>query len=248
VKLALYIFIILTLIGPIWILATGQVDFSLDWRTANRQSAHLAPDPKVTTEAVIQGYSARAFNWRGIFATHNWIAVKPKNAKSYTVYQLIGWRKYWGLPPMMIEEDIPDRNWFGQKPHIIFDLRGEQAEQLIQKIDAVSRKYPYADSYDVWPGPNSNSFPAYIARNVPELGFALPANAIGKDYLPGFQFFARAPSGTGYQFSLFGIFGILIAKKEGLEINVLGFVYGIKLNPVAILLPGLGQVPSWNRV
>jgi hypothetical protein len=30
-----------------------------------------------------------------------------------------------------------------------------------------------------------NNFTAYIARSVPELGLALPAGAIGTDFLPG---------------------------------------------------------------
>jgi hypothetical protein len=238
-----YIFIILTLIGPSYILLSHQIDFSADYRTANRASAHLAPDPKATSEAIIQAYSARAFNWRGVFATHNWIAVKPKNARAYTVYQVIGWRLYYGLPSLAIEKDIPDRYWFNQKPDLILDVRGEAAEKLIPKIQQAAKSYPYPNNYELWPGPNSNTLPAYIARKVPELHLALPSTAIGKDFLPHFSFFAKAPSGTGYQFSFFGLVGILLAKKEGLEINILGAVYGVKIHPFAILLPGIGSIP-----
>ncbi len=216
--------------------------FSADYRTANRQSANLAPLPSQTQEAVIQVYSARAFNWRGIFATHNWIAAKPANAKHYTVYQVIGWRYYHGLPVLQIEADIPDRYWFNQKPVVILDIRGEKAEKLIPQLVKAAESYPYANQYDVWPGPNSNTFPAYIGRLVPELGLALPSDAIGKDFLPQWKFFAKTPSGTGYQFSFFGVFGILMAKKEGIEINLFGLVYGIKFSPFAILLPGIGQI------
>lgn len=242
-KFIFIILIILTVIGPLWMLLSGKIDFNADYRTANRESAHIAPDPKTTSEAIIQAYSARAFNWRGIFATHNWIAVKPKNAPHFTVYQVVGWRLFWGLPPLEMEQDIPDRYWFDAKPIIILDIRGDQAEKLISKIDKAAKAYPYSGKYDFWPGPNSNTFPAYIARQVPELGLALPSTAIGKDFLPGFTFFAKAPSGTGYQFSLFGVFGILIALKEGLEINILGLVYGIKPSAFAIELPGIGQIP-----
>ncbi len=242
-KTFLIIFIFLSLVGPLYILLSGQIDFSADYRTANRESAHLAPDPLKTKEAVIQAYSARAFNWRGIFSTHIWLAVKEKNSHDYIVYQVIGWRLYHGLPALMIEKDIPDRYWFNQKPHVILDIRGERAEKIIPKIDAIAKTYPYSTQYTLWPGPNSNTLPAYIARHVPELQFALPANAIGKDLLTGYQFFAKAPSGTGYQFSLFGMLGILLAKKEGLEINILGLVYGVRFSPFAILLPGIGAIP-----
>ena len=60
------------------------------------------------------------------------------------------------------------------------------------------------------------------ARQVPELGLHLPSNAVGKDFLPGAGFFAAAPSGSGFQVSLYGLAGILIAADEGFELNLLG--------------------------
>ncbi len=179
-----------------------------------------------------------------MFASHNWIVVKPKNAAEYTVYQVIGWRKFRGLPPLMMAADLPDRNWFGQTPLLILDIRGDKAESLIPKIEEAAKAYPYPNQYDVWPGPNSNTFPAFVGRHVPELGLALPSDALGKDYLVGNTFFARAPSGTGYQFSLFGLFGVLVAQKEGVEVNILGLVYGIRFYPFAIELPGIGAIPA----
>ena len=100
-------------------------------------------------------------------------------------------------------------------------------------------------NYEIKSGPiiggqdNSNTFPSYVARKIPELGLALPANGVGKDFLPGWNFFAKAPSGTGYQFSLFGVLGLLVAQKEGIELNILGLVYGIQFSPFRILLPGI---------
>jgi len=224
----------------VWLYATGRVDLDSDYATANRESAHLAPDPKRTPEAVIQVYSARAFSWRGIVASHCWISVKPENADSYTVYQVIGWRTYRGLPALSVAKDIPDRNWFNAVPNVILDIRGEKAAKLIPEIENAARNYPYASPYVLWPGPNSNTFPAYIARAIPALRLALPSDAVGKDFLPNGALFANAPSGTGYQFSLYGVLGILAAKDEGFEINILGLTYGIKFSPLKVLLPGFG--------
>jgi len=152
----------------------------------------------------------------------------------------VGWRNFRGLPALSIAEDIPDRNWFNEVPRLLLDIRGEQAQALIPKIDKAAKSHPYAYPYTLWPGPNSNTFPAYIARAVPELGLVLPSDAVGKDFLPRGTFFVKAPSGTGYQFSVVGVFGLLIAKKEGVEINLLGLVYGIRFAPFRILLPGIG--------
>ena len=55
------------------------------WSNAPRHSSGLAPDPKVHREAVVQIYNARAFRWRGIFATHPWIVVKRTDAPSLPI-------------------------------------------------------------------------------------------------------------------------------------------------------------------
>jgi hypothetical protein len=241
-KLILLVFLILTFIGPLWIYFRGDIDFSLHYQTADRESTHLAPDAATTSDAVIQAYSARAFNWRGLISVHTWIATKAKNANHYTVYQVIGWRLSSGLPALFMQSDIPDRSWYGQKPKIILDIRGEQAEILIPKITEASKKYPYPDKYETWPGPNSNTFTAFVGREVPELKLAIPPNAVGKDFLPNSTFFTRAPSGTGYQLSIYGLLGILIARQEGFEINLLGLVFGVNPRMLAIELPGLGEL------
>ncbi|HEX2549247.1 MAG TPA: DUF3750 domain-containing protein [Gammaproteobacteria bacterium] len=239
----LFFFLLMTLTGPIWMILFGGIDFNADYRTANRESTHIAPLPQDNPEAIIQVYSARAFNWRGIFAMHMWIAMKPKNASQYTIYQVIGWRTFRGLPALSIAADIPDRLWFNQKPKIIYDIRGSEAEKLIPKVETAVKHYPYSSDYLTWPGPNSNTFVAYIGREVPEMQLVLPSNALGKDFT-GFQFVTKTPSGTGYQISLYGYLGIMLALKEGLEINLLGLVYGISLSTLSIKLPGFGDLSA----
>ena len=73
---------------------------------------------------------------------------------------------------------------------------------LIKRIEKRARRLSRTPSeYTLWPGPNSNTFVAWITRAVPELKVDLPATAIGKDYLGG-RMFSSAPSGSGFQFSL----------------------------------------------
>jgi hypothetical protein len=90
--------------------------------------------------------------------------------------------------------------------------------------------------------PNSNTFTAYIARQVPELGLELPSNAVGKDFLPGGALFTTAPSGSGFQFSLYGVVGVLLAVDEGFELNVLGLNIGIDAAVPALKLPAIGRL------
>ena len=156
---------------------------SQDWRTASREPAGIAPDPAMNKEAVLQVYGASAWGWRGWFAIHTWIAAKPTNAASYTVYEVIGWRQRRGLPVVRIEKDLPDRYWFGERPRLLKEFRGDGVDKLIGAVDAAARSYPWADTYTAFPGPNSNTFTAWISREVPELALELPFSAIGSGWV-----------------------------------------------------------------
>lgn len=231
------LFLLVLIAGPAIMAASGDVQFGRAWFETDRSSAGLAPDPARTPEAVVQVYAARAFNWRGIFAVHTWIATKRRNADNYTVYQVMAWHQ----APLASITDSPDRRWFDSTPEVLTELRGATATDAIAYIETAAATYPFANAYRIWPGPNSNTFTAWVVRQVPQLDVALPSTAIGKDYLTDGPL-ARAPSDTGYQVSLYGVLGVLVARREGLEINLLGLVFGVDPTGPAIKLPGVGRV------
>ena len=80
-----------------------------------------------------------------------------------------------------------------------------------------------------------------MLRQLPEFRVDLPAHAVGKDYL-GARVFARPPSGTGAQASIFGVLGLLAAAEEGLEVNVLGLTFGLDPGDLALKLPLVGRI------
>ncbi|MFC7367767.1 MULTISPECIES: DUF3750 domain-containing protein [Vreelandella] len=229
--------LLMLLAGPMWMLASNQVVTDGHWSTLDRSSAGLAPDPAKVQEAVVQVYAARAYSWRGAFGVHIWIATKTEGAAEYYLHQVLSWRR----PTVVSSVDSPDRAWFGHPPELLADYRGDDAARLIPIItDAVAR-YPYTDLYRVWPGPNSNSFIAWVIREVEGLDVALPTTAVGKDYLFN-EVVTSVPSGTGYQLSLGGVMGIMVAREEGIEINVLGLSVGLDIQRPALKLPGVGRL------
>lgn len=232
---------------PLYTVLSGQAPLGRDFRTADRSSAGIAPPPETTPEAVVQVYFARALNWRGIFGVHTWIATKPENAPEYTIHQVIGWRAYRGLPVIVSAPGIPDGRWFGNEPTLISGLRGSAAAEAIPKILEAVASYPYANEYQLWPGPNSNTFMAYIGRKVPELQMDLPATAIGKDYPINGSMLDRTPSGTGYQLSMLGLLGVSVGREEGFELNFLGLNFGIDFFRPALKLPFIGRLGVGER-
>lgn len=215
-----------------------------DWRTASREPVGWAPDPAAHEDAVVQVYSAPAVRWRGKFADHTWIAIKPKGASFYTRYEVMGFYLRRNHSAVRVTDTAtPDQRWYGSYPKLLQDLRGPEAEAVAAAVPAAVASYPYADTYVVWPGPNSNTFIAHIAREVPALRLTMPGNAIGKDFT-GWQVIAPAPSGTGFQISLGGALGVLLAKNEGIEVNILGLVIGVNPRSLALTLPSIGRFPT----
>ena len=201
-------------------------------------SRSLADDPAKVSEPVVQVWGARTLGIKGLFGVHTWIAVKPSGVSDYTVYEVIGWRLRWSDTALVARNRAPDR-WFGSAGELYAEKRGAGVDELIKRIEKLAADYPYAKQYTLWPGPNSNTFVAYVTRAVPELEADLPATAIGKDYLGG-SVFSRAPSGSGFQFSLAGLLGMSASGVDGLELNILSLNFGVGRS--GLKLPLVGRI------
>ena len=228
-----------TVAASVLFAAAACVNMRDDWRTASREPVGSAPDPERVKDAVVQVYGARTMGAKGAFGVHTWVAVKPADATQWTVYEVVGWRLRWSPSAVAIHHRAPDGRWYGAAPELYADLRGPGVDALIERIDKAARDYPYGSQYRVWPGPNSNTFTAWIARAVPELQLDLPATAIGKDYLGG-AIFGAAPSGSGMQLSLGGVLGIAMSAVDGVELNLLGLNFGV--SPNGLKLPLVGRL------
>ena len=214
-------------------------DHPRSWSEANWSSSGVLPPPARSKEAVVHVLAGRTGRWKGIFAHHSWIVIKAKGASRYTRYEVVGWGR-----PVRIDAYAADGRWYGDTPRILLTLRGADAERAIPRIIGAVAAYPYAasGSYVMWPGPNSNTFIATIARAVPELAPALLPTAIGKDFSGWPGRIGLAPSGTGPELSLGGLLGLTVGWIEGIEINVLGLVAGMDLRRPALKLPGWGRI------
>jgi Protein of unknown function (DUF3750) len=208
------------------------------WNRADWSSAKLLPAASAKRDAMVHVYAARVGRWRGIFADHTWIVVKEKSG-SYTRYD----KTFWGNP-VKVNEWVPDAKWFGHTPELVGRVEGVAAEILIPKIKKAVADYPHRapGGYHLWPGPNSNSFVAHVLRRVPEAGIAMPPTAIGKDFRTDGWLVGRSPSGTGFEFSLFGFASVVIGWVEGFEVSLLGLTAGIDVRRPALKLPGFGRI------
>ena len=168
----------LLMIGVALVASGWAVSVALEPTPAGQPQA---PRPGEHSEAVVQVYGADVWGLRGNFAIHTWLAVKPRDAATYTIYQVIGWRRE--TSKVSVTTGMPDRPWFRSPPILLHEVTGARAEALVEPIRQAVADYPWAETYTMWPGPNSNSFIAWIALEVPDLGLRLPAKAIGQGWM-----------------------------------------------------------------
>jgi hypothetical protein len=123
-------------------------------------------------------------------------------------------------------------------------ITGEQAQALIPKVESAISAYPYAEpgGYTIWPGPNSNTFVAFVLRSVPELGAVLPPHAVGRDYLADGEFFHIDDDWRDVHLTLRGLIGISAGLRSGFEVHFLGLVAGLDLARPGIKIPAFGRI------
>ncbi len=142
-----------------------------------------APDPGLVKDPVVQVYGADVWGLRGRFAIHTWIATKARDADTYNIYQVIGWQLRRSGNAVVISQGNPDRPWFRSPPILLHEIIGPEAEPLVDQIHQAALSYPFDGEYTMWPGPNSNSFIAWIGLEVPGLRLDLPAKALGAGWM-----------------------------------------------------------------
>ena len=212
------------------------------WREADWSSTKSLPAPSAFPEARVLVMSGRTGGWKGVFAVHSWVVLKPENGAAWRRYDVVGWGSQ-----VRVNNWAPDGRWYGNQPQVIADLRGAAASAAIPKIEAAVKDYRYASEgdYRIWPGPNSNTFIATVLRAIPEAQAILPANAVGRDFRPH-PYAGLTDSGTGVEANLWGVLGVKVGWVEGVEFNFLGLVAGLDLRQPAIKLPGFGRI-GWPQ-
>ncbi len=208
------------------------------WRDADWSSVGSLPKASAHPDARVLVLSGRTGGWKGVVSLHSWIVIKPANGKNWQRYDVVGWGE-----PLRVNFREPDGRWYGDRPRIIADIKGDQATALIPKIERAIKEYRYVHDgdYRMWPGPNSNTFVAAVLRAIPEIGVTLPPNAVGRDFRSR-PYVGLTDSGTGIEANLWGVLGFKIGWIEGIEFNLIGLVAGIDLRQPGIKLPGFGRI------
>jgi hypothetical protein len=135
--------------------------------------------PPDTKERIVQLRCAK-IPW--ISAVHCWFAefnIEDNTWHRWEVWQTVGsGRTDWGH----VRKDLmsPDNDVGDDPSWALAEWRGPEADRLSKVLNSPGT-YPYPETYRYWPGPNSNTYVAWILKEA-EVKYDLPAGAIGKDY------------------------------------------------------------------
>jgi hypothetical protein len=182
------------------------------------------------------------------FAHHSWIDLKRGDERSWRRIEITsetsGVRST-DIRPAAARRDV---RWGEREVRVLACVSGPNARSVVEQIEqrAGELSQRYADDYIAWPGPNSNTLIADIARSVPGLSVQMHHNAVGKDY-PGWIEAGLTSSRTGVHLDTLPL-GVALGLREGIELHFLQLTFGLSFWPPRLELPFLPELPWSDRV
>ena len=123
--------------------------------------------------------------WIGAVAWHYWFVVCDDTGRHrWEVWQT---KNAGGFCIGHVHRDLKDSDAGvgGGPSKIVTVWEGEAARRIAEILDNIT-SYPYCERYRYWPGPNSNTFVAWVLRHA-GIDQRLGRRAIGRNYLTAKQ-------------------------------------------------------------
>jgi hypothetical protein len=205
-------------------------------RLRPRVYAPLDPPPR---EPVVQLRCGPLRGGLGWVAVHYWFVAFDPGEGEWHRWEL--WQKAdmggtsWGHVHRDLLSPVSGVNGF--PPQVMAEWRGDEALHLLAAL-ADSPEYPDRGRYLAWPGPNSNTYIAWVLRRA-GVSADLDPRGIGKDYL-GAPGVALTTTRTGVQAET-SLLGGKAGLLDGVEIHFLCFTSGLDTWPPALKTP-LGRL------
>jgi hypothetical protein len=194
-----------------------------------------APPSPPSDELVVQLRSAALSGPLGTLARHHYfVAFDPAAGRPHR-WDLWQYANSGGASWGHVHRDLldPDADLGGGPPRVECAWQGDEARALLAALGR-SAEYPYRGGYVALPGPNCNTYVAWVLRQA-GASFDLDPRALGKDYL--------GPVGAGTTTTSSGVqaestlVGAKLGLRDGAEMHLLTFTCGLDVWPPAIKTP-----------
>lgn len=200
-------------------------------------AAALAQQPAVPPpdEDVVQLHYAPLPAPIGAIAVHNWFAVYATQEGQWSRWEVWEYENAaptsWGHVVKNLQ--APEAGVGGGDGHLLQEWRGVRATAIIAVLQR-PEDYPYRRTYHPWPGPNSNTYIAWVLHKA-KAPFELDPRAVGKDY-HGLLGAGISSTRTGVQAEC-PVIGVTLGVKDGIELHILSLTLGIDFAHPALKTP-----------
>jgi hypothetical protein len=168
-------------------------------------------------------------------AVHYWFAVFDVNSRRWHRWEVWQAKNAGGRSIGYVHCDLrhPDCGVGGGTYRLAAEWDGSAAQSICAVLSK-AHDYPHWDRYRAWPGPNSNTFAAWVLREA-GLHYSFDPRAIGKDYmgLLGMRRSSRPP----YAQLETPLLGVRIGLHDGVEVHLLGLTCGLRWSPLEVYTP-----------
>jgi len=176
-------------------------------------------------------------------AVHYWFVVFESASRRWHRWEVWQTKNAGGRSIGHIHCDMrhPDCGVGGGAYRLAAEWDGRAAQRIRAVLARVS-DYPHWDHYRAWPGPNSNTFTAWVLREA-GLPCCLDPRAVGKDYVGLLG--ARCSRGPFCAQLETPLCGVRVSLHGGVEVHLLGLTCGLRWSPFEVHTPfgrvSLGQ-------
>jgi hypothetical protein len=121
----------------------------------------------------------------GVFAWHYWFVVCDQTGRHrWEVWQT---KNAGGFCIGHVHRGLkhPDDGVGGGPSRLVTTWEGEPAQRIAEILND-AKAYPWCERYRLWPGPNSNTYVAWVLRTA-RIQYALDPRGIGRSYLTAKQ-------------------------------------------------------------
>lgn len=190
---------------------------------------------RAPSEAVVQLRCATLPGMLRLVSVHYWFVAFDPGPRRWQRWEVWQEADCGGTSWGHVHRDLWDADHgVGGGPYRIrAEWRGAPARDLLGVLQR-SGAYPERDRYHAWPGPNSNTYVAWVLREA-RVGADLDPLAVGKDWL-GIVGAGTTTTRTGVQVES-PLVGTKIGLKDGVELHLFCATFGIGLWPPAIKTP-----------
>ena len=168
-------------------------------------------------------------------AVHYWFAVFEVNSRRWHRWEVWQTKNAGGqsIGHIHCNRRHPDCGVGGGAYRLAAEWDGGAAQEICAVL-AKAGNYPHWNRYRAWPGPNSNTFVAWVLREA-GLHYSLDPRAIGKDYmgLLGMRRSSRPPCAQLET----PLFGVRISLHDCVEVHLLGLTWGLQWSPIEVYTP-----------